>query len=54
MPTQADLDAARVYTSIMEEAKLRALSINTLTGAQIALPVPLLVGWHLIVRMRPF
>ena len=42
MPTQADLDAARVYTSIMEEAKLRALSINTLTGAQIALPVPLL------------
>jgi hypothetical protein len=42
MPTQADLDAARVYTSIMEEAKFRALSINTLTGSGPALPVPLL------------
>lgn len=42
MPTQANLDAAKVYTSIMEEAKFRALSINTLTGPQIALPVPLL------------
>jgi hypothetical protein len=39
MPTQADLDAANVYTSIMEEAKFRALSINTLSG--YALPVPL-------------
>jgi hypothetical protein len=37
MPTQADLDAANVHTSIMEEAKFRALSINTLTGSQIAL-----------------
>jgi hypothetical protein len=42
MPTQADLDAARVYTSIMEEAKFRALSINTLTGSGFALPVALL------------
>lgn len=42
MATQADLDAAKVYTSIMEEAKFRAFSINTLTGSQIALPVPLL------------
>lgn len=42
MPTEADLDAARVYTSIMEEAKFRALSINTLTGIQSALPVLLM------------
>jgi hypothetical protein len=42
MPTQTDLDAAKVYTSIMEEAKFRALSINTLTRSQIALPVSLL------------
>jgi len=42
MPTQRDLDAARVYTSIMEEAKFRALSINTLTGSQITLPMSLL------------
>jgi hypothetical protein len=41
MPTQADLDAAKVYTSIMEEAKFRALSINTLTNSGYALPVPL-------------
>ncbi|WP_158819367.1 hypothetical protein [Granulicella sp. S156] len=41
MPTQADLDAAKVYTSIMEEAKVRALSINTLTNSGYALPVPL-------------
>jgi hypothetical protein len=41
MPTQADLDAANVYASIMEEAKFRALSINTLTGTDNALPVPL-------------
>jgi hypothetical protein len=42
MPTQADLDAANTYTSIMEEAKFRALSINTIAGAQSALPVALL------------
>jgi hypothetical protein len=41
MPAQADLDAAKVYASIMEEAKFRALSMNTITGLQIALPVPL-------------
>lgn len=41
MPTQADLDAINVYASIMEEAKLRVLSINTLTGSGSALPVPL-------------
>jgi hypothetical protein len=42
MPTQADLDAASVYSSIMEEAKLRALSINTITDSGGGLPVPLL------------
>jgi hypothetical protein len=42
VPTQADLDAASAYSSIMEEAKLRALSINTITGAPVGLPVPLL------------
>jgi hypothetical protein len=42
MPTQADLDAANVYTSIMEEAKFRALSINTITNSQTALPLPLM------------
>jgi len=42
MSTQDDLDAARVYASIMEEAKFRALSINTLTGTQTALPIPLM------------
>ena len=42
MPTHIDLKAAGVYTSIMEEAKFRALSINTLTGSQIALPPPLI------------
>jgi hypothetical protein len=42
MPTQADLNAANIYTSIMEEAKFRALSINTLTGSKIALHVVLL------------
>jgi hypothetical protein len=30
-----------VYASIMEEAKFRALSINTFTGSGYALPVPL-------------
>src|SRR5262249_47008743 len=39
MPTQRDLDAARVYASIMEEAKVRALSINTVRQSQLALPV---------------
>jgi hypothetical protein len=42
MATQADLDAAQVYTAIMEEAKFRALSINTLTVPGLALPVSLL------------
>lgn len=42
MPTQADLDATKIYTSVMEEAKFRALSINTITSGQIALPLPLL------------
>jgi hypothetical protein len=42
MPTQADLDASNLYASIMEEAKFRALSINTLTNSGLALPVPLL------------
>jgi hypothetical protein len=42
VPTQADLDAARVYTSIMGEAKFRALSINTITSSAVGLPVPLL------------
>jgi len=42
MPTPADHNAATVYTSIMEEAKFRALSINTLTGTNVALPVVLL------------
>ena len=42
MPTQADLDAASVYSSIMEEAKFRALSINTITSSGVGLPVPLL------------
>lgn len=32
----------RSNTSIMEEAKFRALSINTLTGSQLALPQPLM------------
>ena len=38
MPTQADNDAAGLYASIMEEAKLRVLSINTLTNSGLALP----------------
>lgn len=42
MPTHPDLQTANLYASIMEEAKLRALSINTLTGSGLALPVPLL------------
>jgi len=42
MPTQADLDAAKIYSSIMEEAKFRALNMNTFTNSKIALPVPLL------------
>ena len=42
MPTQADEDAAGQYTLIMEEAKLRARSMNTLTGSGLGLPVPLL------------
>jgi hypothetical protein len=42
MPTQADLDAANIYTSIMEEAKFRALGINTLTGPNLTLPIVLL------------
>jgi len=41
MATQADLDAAQLYTAIMEEAKFRALSINTLIAPGLALPVPL-------------
>lgn len=39
MPSQADLDASNVYASIMEEAKFRALSINTLTNTPITLPI---------------
>lgn len=42
MATQADMDAASLYSSIMEEAKFRALSINTVTGSAVGLPVPLL------------
>jgi hypothetical protein len=42
MPKKADQEAAELYTSIMEEAKFRALSINTITSSQIGLPVPLL------------
>ena len=42
MPAQADLQAANLYASIMEEAKLRALSIYRLTGSGFALPAPLL------------
>jgi hypothetical protein len=42
MPTQADLDAAGAYSSIMEEAKLRALSINTITSSSVRLPLSLL------------
>jgi hypothetical protein len=41
MPTPEDLDAGRAYSAIMEEAKLRALSINTITGSSLGLPVPL-------------
>ena len=41
MATQADLNAAQLYTAIMEEAKSRALSINTVTGPGLALPVVL-------------
>jgi hypothetical protein len=33
MPTQADLDAANLYASIIEERKFRALSINTITSS---------------------
>src|SRR5256885_15775731 len=51
MPTQRDLDAARVYTSIMEEAKFRALSINTLTRSRIGLPV-LLLGEFCFLELR--
>ena len=53
MATQTDLDAAQVYTAIMEEAKFRALSINTLTVPGLALPVPLLreLGVFLLLRM---
>src|SRR5664279_3384166 len=42
MATQADLDAASLYSSIMEEAKFRALSINTVTGSAVGLPLPFL------------
>src|SRR6202008_4028128 len=42
MATQSDLDAANAYSAIMEEAKLRALSINTITGSSLNFPVPLL------------
>jgi hypothetical protein len=41
LATQADLDAASVYASIMEEAKLRALSINTIIRSESGLPVAL-------------
>ncbi len=41
MPAQADLDAANVYSSIMEEAKFCALSINMFTDSGHTLPVPL-------------
>lgn len=42
MPTQADLEASRLYAAIMREAKFRALSINSMVGPGQVLPVPLL------------
>jgi hypothetical protein len=41
MPSKADLDAANLYASIMEEVKARALSINTITNSPSGLPSPL-------------
>lgn len=42
MPTTSDIEAADAYRRVMEEAKLRALSMNTVLSGAIALPVPLL------------
>jgi hypothetical protein len=41
MASKADLDAANLYTSLMEETKARALSMNTLSNAPHGLPSPL-------------
>jgi len=41
MATKPDLDASNLYASIMEEIKVRILSINTLTNAKIGVPSPL-------------
>lgn len=41
MPTEADLHAMRLYQAIMEEVKIRALSINGLTANIGGLPPPI-------------
>ena len=41
MPTTDDEKAMALYLSIMEEAKIRAYSINTITNNPIGLPPPL-------------
>jgi hypothetical protein len=40
MPSKADLDAAKLYASIMEEVKTRSFSINTITNSPNGLPSP--------------
>ncbi len=51
MATQADLDASRLYGSIMEEAKFRALSINTITGSGLEIPISMLRE-HCFLQLR--
>jgi len=42
IPTQADTSAQNLYAAIMAEAKSRALSINALTNAGLAIPLQLI------------
>lgn len=42
MPTPADKRAMQIYLGLMNEAKARAFSINTITGQSHLIPVPLI------------
>jgi hypothetical protein len=51
MATKEDEAAAALYANIMEEVKLRALSINILTNASISLH-PVLISEYCFLQLR--
>jgi hypothetical protein len=50
MPNKADLAASKLYASIMEEVKIRVLSLNTITNSPNGLPSPLVREYCFLQR----